>query len=56
MKLLLEQNLSRRIPSQVTDLFSGTDHVGNLGLDHVSDQEIWDLALRDGYTNHFEGF
>jgi len=38
------------IPALVSDLFTGSDHVGNLGLDRVSDEEIWNFAQREGYS------
>jgi predicted nuclease of predicted toxin-antitoxin system len=50
MKLLLDQNLSRRIPEIISDLFPGSDHVANLGLDRSADGVVWDLAARDGFT------
>jgi predicted nuclease of predicted toxin-antitoxin system len=50
MKLLLDQNLSRRIPSLIADIFPGSNHVGSLALDRVSDQEIWDFAESEGYV------
>jgi predicted nuclease of predicted toxin-antitoxin system len=50
MKLLLDQNLSRRIPSLIADIFPGSNHVGSLALDCVSDQEIWDFAESEGYV------
>lgn len=50
MKLLLDQNLSRRIPPVISDLFPGSDHVANLGLDRVADGEVWNFAGREGFT------
>jgi predicted nuclease of predicted toxin-antitoxin system len=50
MKLLLDQNLSRRIPGLIADLFPDSDHVANLGLDRVPDGEVWDFAAREGFA------
>lgn len=50
MKLLLDQNLSRRIPPVISDLFPGSEHVANLGLDRVSDGEVWNFAASEGFT------
>lgn len=50
MKLLLDQNLSRRIPTVISDLFPGSDHVANLDLDRVPDGEVWNFAAREGFT------
>ena len=44
MKLLLDQNLSRRILPLIEELFPGSEHVGALGLDRVADQEVWVFA------------
>jgi len=50
MKLLLDQNLSRRIPGLIGDLFPGSDHVAIRGLDRVTDEEIWNFAGKEGFT------
>jgi len=50
MKLLLDQNLSRRIISLIEDLFPGSVHVGGLGLDRVADEEVWDFASEHGFV------
>jgi len=50
MKLLLDQNLSRRIPSVIGDLFPESDHVARHGLDRVSDEEVWSFAAKEGFV------
>ena len=50
MKLLLDQNLSRRIPSLIHDLFPASDHVRNLGLDRVTDEKVWSFARDHGFS------
>jgi predicted nuclease of predicted toxin-antitoxin system len=50
MKLLLDQNLSRRILSLIAELFPGSEHVGALGLDRVADEEVWDFAREHGFV------
>ena len=50
MKLLLDQNLSRRLPGLIGDLFPGSDHVASLGLDRVSDEEVWKFAAKEGFS------
>jgi predicted nuclease of predicted toxin-antitoxin system len=42
MRLLLDQNLSWRLAEQLQDLFPGSAHVRGLGLDHASDDAVWE--------------
>ena len=50
MKLLLDENLSRRIvPLLVTD-FPGTTQVTLLGMERASDMEIWQYARDNGFS------
>ena len=44
MRLLFDQNLSRRLPEQLTDCFSGSLHVSDLGLTRADDERIWRVA------------
>ena len=46
MKLLFDQNLSPRLSNRLADLYPDSDHVANLGLDRVQDEEVW-LYARD---------
>jgi predicted nuclease of predicted toxin-antitoxin system len=48
MKLLFDQNLSPRLVARLTDLYSGSNHVYLLGLDRVTDQEVYEYARREG--------
>lgn len=48
MKLPLDQNLSRRIPALIADLFPHSEHVANMWLDRVPDGEVWDFAETEG--------
>lgn len=50
MRLLLDQNLSRRLLASISETFPGSAHVASLGLSAASDQEIWEYACRQGYT------
>lgn len=50
MKLLLDENLSRRIvPLLVTD-YPGTSQVALLGLEQSSDLDLWDYAKENDYV------
>lgn len=44
MKLLFDQNLSRRLVKRLSDIFPDAGHVALLGLHHSSDEDIWQYA------------
>lgn len=44
MKLLLDENLSRRLVDRFADLFPGSTHVAFEELLQVSDARIWEYA------------
>lgn len=44
MKLLLDENLSRRIVESLQLHFPGSSHVSLVGLDQADDRAIWDYA------------
>jgi predicted nuclease of predicted toxin-antitoxin system len=48
MSLLLDQNLSSRLPARLIGVYPGITHVAELGLSAASDEEIWEAALREG--------
>ena len=50
MKLLLDENLSDRIPRRIEDIFPGSSHVKQHGLQEADDREIWDFAAREGFV------
>ncbi len=50
MKLLLDQNLSWRLVGELQDLFPGSAHVRELGLDRATDDEIWEYAQQEGFA------
>ena len=50
MKLLLDENLSRRLVPFLQHEFPGSSQVTLLGLESASDQEIWKRAKQDGYV------
>jgi predicted nuclease of predicted toxin-antitoxin system len=49
MKLLLDENLSRRLVPFLQHEFPGSSQVTLLGLESSSDQDIWLRAKNDGY-------
>ena len=50
MKLLLDQNLSPRLVNALADLYPGSAHIQDAGLDRASDLEVWSYALKNGYS------
>ncbi len=50
MKLLLDQNISRRILGSIGEYFSGSVHVVHLGMEREDDIAIWNYARENGYT------
>ena len=50
MKLLLDENLSRRLVPFLQHDYPGTSQVVLLGLESASDREVWQKAKDDGYV------
>jgi len=50
VKLLLDENLSDRIVSQILDLYPDSAHVKLLGLTQTNDTLIWSFSKQHGYT------
>jgi len=50
MKLLLDENLSRRIVPFLQSAFPGSAQVALLGLETVADAEIWRYAKENGFV------
>lgn len=50
MKLLLDQNISRKLVKDLQALFPESSHVYLLGLHQASDEEIWNYARQNGST------
>lgn len=49
MKLLFDQNLSRRLVAMLAVEYPGSRHVAELGLDTATDRAIWDYAGEHGF-------
>lgn len=49
MKLLFDQNLSRKLVNRLSDIFPDASHVQFHGLNEVSDSEIWEFAKVQGF-------
>ena len=50
MKLLLDQNISHKLVTELKDLYPGSDHVFVLGLHEDSDQKIWQFARKHDFS------
>jgi len=50
MKLLLDENLSRRLVPFLQHDYPGTSHVVLLGLESASDRDVWLTAQSEGYV------
>jgi len=50
MKLLLDENLSRRLPPFLQLLYPGTSQVVLEGLERAEDAEIWTFAKDNGFV------
>ena len=50
MKLLLDQNLSPRLVTRLSDVFPAAEQVQSVGVGSQPDLDIWDFAAKNGYT------
>ena len=50
MKLLLDENLSRRLVPRIADLFPGSAHVESEGLLQAPDRAIWEYAKTENFS------
>ena len=50
MKLLLDENLSRRLVPFLLHDYPGSSQVVLLGMQSASDKEVWQKAREDGYV------
>ncbi len=50
MKLLFDQNLSRRLPARLSDLFPESTQALLVGLDRAEDRVLWEYASANDYV------
>ena len=50
MKLLFDQNIFRKLPRQLGDIYPGSQHVAELNLAEADDAQIWDYAKENGFA------
>ncbi|MFN3407537.1 MAG: DUF5615 family PIN-like protein [Limisphaerales bacterium] len=50
MKLLFDENLPPRLSVVLADLYPGSQHVREAGLQRAEDERIWEWAARHEFT------
>ena len=50
MKLLFDENLSRRLVPNLLDVFPGTIHVADVDMLRTPDPDIWQYARENDFT------
>lgn len=50
MKLLFDQNLSYKLSARLADLFPGSAHVRDFGMQTGDDLAVWSFAMTNGFT------
>ena len=50
MKVLFDQNLSRRLVTLLSDLFPESMHVSEVGLSSAFDISVWEYARDNGFV------
>ena len=48
MRLLLDQNLSPRLLTVLSDLYPGSTHVREVGMQAADDDTVWRYAAEQG--------
>ncbi len=49
MKLLIDQNISRRIIESINDIFSDSMHVNSMDSTTKTDIDLWDFAIKNEF-------
>jgi predicted nuclease of predicted toxin-antitoxin system len=49
VKLLFDENLSRKLVERLSQLYPGSAHVAAFDLLERPDREIWDFAQKNGF-------
>lgn len=50
MKLLFDQNISPSLVALLADVFPGSLHVRDAGLERATDESVWRFALERGFA------
>lgn len=50
MSLLFDENLSDELVGRLSDIFPGSSHIKQVGLERRNDEDIWEFAKQNGFT------
>lgn len=50
MKLLLDENLSRRVVPFILDAYPGSTQIALLDMEQADDQMVWEYAKQNGFV------
>jgi len=50
VRLLFDENLSRKLVNKLSDLFPGSSHAATEGLLHSPDADLWEHAKAGGFA------
>lgn len=50
MKLLFDQNISPKLVHSLSDIFPGSKHVSEIGMEKASDAQIWEWATENNFN------
>jgi predicted nuclease of predicted toxin-antitoxin system len=50
VKLLFDENLSRRLVGALSGAYAGSAHVSDRGLERADDEVVWDHAKENGFA------
>jgi predicted nuclease of predicted toxin-antitoxin system len=50
LRLLFDENLSRKLVNRLSDLFPGSSHAAAEGLLHCRDADLWEYAKAGGFA------
>lgn len=50
MRLLFDNNISRKLVARLADVFPDSSHVALEGLERAADETVWAYAVEHGYV------
>lgn len=50
MKFLFDQNISYRVVALLSDLFPGSSHIRDHGLERADDEVVWEFARKNDFV------
>jgi predicted nuclease of predicted toxin-antitoxin system len=49
VKLLFDENVSPRLAGRLAELYPGSTHVRDVGLERAADSTVWEFAAAEGF-------